>query len=116
MKEQFNEWLKQQAQVAGLQACGLRYPDQSTFTEVRDLGFTREGLENAWRGVADTFEVLKHQQSPALHLRWVFEQSVLDCLTRPDGIVLMVFTTRKPQELDVAGLQALFMEFQNRVP
>ena len=69
-------------------------------------------MENAWRCVADTFEVLKHHRSPALHLRWVFEQALLYCVFRPDGVCLMVFTTRKPQELDATGLQTMFEEFQ----
>ena len=37
----------------------------------------------------------------------------LEGLTRPDGICLMVFTTRKAPELDAAGLQAMFTEFQD---
>ena len=111
MNERLNQWLTQFAQVAGVQACAVRYPDQSTFTETREASFSREALENAWRCVADTFQVLKHYRAPALHLRWIFQHSLLYCLTRPDGICLLVFTTRKPQELDAPRLQSLFEEF-----
>lgn len=112
MKEQLNQWLTARAPVAGVQVCGLRHPDGTTFTERRELNFTPEAAENAWRCVADTFQVLKHHRLPALSLRWVFEASLLHCRMRPDGTCLMVFTTRKPQDLDLAALQALFDEFE----
>ncbi len=113
MKERLNQWLTERAGVAGVQACGLRHADHSTFTQVRAPDFAPEGVENAWRCVADTFQVLKHHRFPAVNLRWVFEHALLYCLTRPDGICLMVFTTRKAPELDAAGLQAMFTEFQD---
>jgi hypothetical protein len=111
MKDRFHQWLSQRASVTGILACALRFPDHTTRTEIRQSDFSREGIENAWRCVADTFQVLKHHRSPGVHLRWVFEQALLFCLTRPDDICLMVFTTSKAQELDVLGLQAMFDEF-----
>ncbi len=116
MKDQLNQWLSQRAQLAGLQACGLRHPDQTTFTEVREFEFTLEALENAWRCVADLYQVARHQDCPAAYLRWAFDQSNLYCLTRPDGTCLMAFTTPKASELDAAGLQALFEDFQKWEP
>jgi len=116
MKEQLNQWLSQHAQIAGIQACGLRHPDQTTFTEVREFEFTLEALENAWRCVADLFQVARHHGCPAAYLRWSFDQSNLYCLTRPDGTCLMAFVTPKPNELDSVGLQAMFEEFQHLEP
>jgi hypothetical protein len=116
MKDRFNQWLSQHAQVAGVQACALRYPDQTSFTEVRASNFSRDALENAWRCVADTFQVLKHYRVPAADLRWTFEHSLLYCLNRPDGVYLLAFTTRKAAELDAPGLQRLFVEFQEFAP
>ncbi len=113
MSEQLNQWLSQRAQVAGLQAAGLRYPDQTTFTEVREVEFTREALENAWRCVADLYQVARHQGCPASYLRWSFDQSNLYCLTRADGTCLMAFASPKASELDVAGLESLFEDFQH---
>lgn len=112
MKERLNQWLAERASVTGVQACGLRHADHSTFTQSRSTDFAPEALENGWRCVADTFQVLRHHRLPAVNLRWVFENSLLYCLTRPDGACLMVFTTRKAQDLDAAGLQAMFSEFQ----
>jgi hypothetical protein len=113
MKEHLHQWLSQRAEVPGVHACGLRFPDHTTSTHIREPSFPPDALENAWRTVADTFQVLKHHHLPAVNLRWVFEHALLYCLTRPDGTCLMVFTTRKAQELDAAGLQAMFVEFQS---
>ncbi len=112
MNQPLNQWLSRRAQVTGLQAAGLRHPDQTTFTELRELEFTREALENAWRCVDDLFQVARHQGHPATYLRWSFDQSHLHCLSRADGTCLMAFVTSKANELDVAGLEALFQDFQ----
>lgn len=113
MKEELHQWLSERAGVPGIQACGLRFSDHTTYTQIRESNFPSDALENAWRTVADTFHVFKHHRLPAVNLRWVFEHALLYCLTRPDGTCLMIFTTRKPQELDAAGLEAMFLEFQN---
>jgi hypothetical protein len=114
MKEQWNQWLLDQARVSGLHACGLRHADQSVFTLSCSPAFPPEHLDNAWRCVADTFQVLKHHRIPAVHLRWVFEHALFYCLNRSDGMGLMVFTSRKAQELDSDGLQKIFAQFLER--
>ncbi len=111
MSEQLMSWFSQRPPPAGAQATGLRYADQTTVTRITDPAFSREGIENAWRCVADTFQVLKHHHCEALRLRWRFEHSLLHCLAHPDGACLMVFTTSKLEELDTAGLEKLFREF-----
>jgi hypothetical protein len=116
MNDAFQQWFGQRASIAGVQVLGLRHLDQATSTRIEDPTFPIDGVENAWRCVADTFQVLQHRGCPAINLRWVFEHSLLYCLRRPDGACLMVFATPKAQELDAAGLQALFLEFQNLQP
>jgi len=111
MNEELNRWLSQRARIGGIQACGLRHPDQTTFTEVRELEFTREALENAWRCADDLFHVARHQGLPAAYVRWSFDQSSLHCLTRSDGTCLMAFISPKASELDVPGLEALLEDF-----
>ncbi|MBI5387383.1 MAG: hypothetical protein HZA90_22200 [Verrucomicrobia bacterium] len=113
MNDPLHQWLAERAQTPGVQACGLRYPDHTTVTHSTAPNFPPDALENAWRCVADTFQVLKHHRLPAVHLRWVFEHALLYCLTRPDGVCLTVFTSRKAQEVDAAALQAMFTEFQD---
>jgi hypothetical protein len=112
MTDEFHPWLSRSAQVRGLQAIGLRQADQSTLTVIQDPTFSSEGVENTWRCVADTYQVLKHHRCPVIHLRWSFEQSLLFCMMRPDGICLMILTTSRLEELDAAGLEAIFHEFQ----
>jgi hypothetical protein len=113
MSDSLQQWFSQHASVAGVQVLGLRQSDQTTATRIEDPSFSIEGVENAWRSVADTFEVLQHRGCAATQLRWVFEHSLLYCLRRPDGACLMAFATPKAREMDPAGLQALFLEFQN---
>jgi hypothetical protein len=112
MKEALSQWLSERPPLEGVQATGLRDADATTATRIADPSFAHEGVENAWRCVADTFEVLRHHHCEAYSLRWRFEHSALHCLLRPDGICLMVLTTSKLQELDLAGLENLFREFQ----
>ncbi len=112
MSPDFKTWLGRRAQVAGVQACGVRLGGETLAAEVWEPDFSHHGLESAWRCVVDTFQVLRYYQAPAFHLRWLFEQSQLHCLSRDDGACLMVFVTRKPHDLDAAGLEAMFAEFQ----
>jgi hypothetical protein len=112
MTDEFHAWLNRSAQMAGLQAIGLRQADQSTLTVIQDPTFASEGVENTWRCVADTYQVLKHHRCPGIHLRWSFGQSLLFCVARADGLGLMILTTSKLEELDATGLEAIFQEFQ----
>lgn len=112
MKDSLKEWLKQLANVAGVQACGLLFPDQTTFSQTSDAGFPLETLPNVWACVAETIRTAGGQRLPAGQLRWVYEHSLLQCLRRQDGVCLMVFCTRKPQQLDSAALQRLLAGFQ----
>lgn len=114
MNEPSNDWLARCVRVRGVWACGWRGPDHSLVAHTVAPDFPLERLEHAWRCVADTFQVLRHHRLPALCLRWTFEHALLFCLMRPEGTSLMVFTTRKPQDLDLEQLQALFDEFQSR--
>ena len=113
MNSSFNSWLKSNTQLPGITACAVRYPDKSTFTRVYSTDISEETAENALRCVADTFAALKNQKMPAQRLRWVFENSLLHCASRTDGVCLGIFTGKDPQTPAPDKLEKLIAEFQN---
>ena len=98
MKETFKEWMVQNPRVDGVLACGVRFPGVA--------------LENAWRCMADAYQVLTLHRLSAVRMRWVYETALLHCARRHDGIILGLFTSRNPDEVDAAGLEQLFASFE----
>jgi hypothetical protein len=113
MNNSFNSWLKTNTQLPGITACAVRYPDKSTFTRVYSTEISEETAENALRCVADTFSALKNQKFLGQRLRWVFENSLLHCVSRTDGVCLGIFTGKDPNAPAPDKLDRLISEFQN---
>ena len=111
-KERITDWLQAAPIVRGALVRGIRFPDQTFVSDVDARDFPAAGLEQAWRLVGDTFQVLNAQQFPATRLSWVYEQLVLHCVQRPDGTILGVFLSRKHFEPDIVGLNRMLTEFQ----
>ena len=78
---------------------GVRFADQTFVTDMDSRDFTANALEQAWRVVDDTFQVLSAQHFPPTRLSWVYERAVLHCVQRSDGAILGVFLTRKNAEV-----------------
>jgi len=112
-KEHILEWLRAAPTVRGLLMRGIRFPDQTFVSDMGAQDFPAGGLEQAWRLVGDTFQVLSAQQFPPTRLSWVYERMVLHCAQRPDGAILGVFLSRKNIEADTTGLSRLLGEFQS---
>ena len=112
MKDALNQWLRQCDPVTGVLACGVRHTDQTTATRAFDPAFSETALENAWRCVGDTLQVLKHHRLPTEQMRWTFENALLFCALRPDGACLAVFISNDPQAVDTGALERMFAEFQ----
>jgi len=113
MKEALNQWLGQQASLRGLLACGVRYPDETVFIPPGPASFPRENLEYSLRCMADTFQVLKLNQFPNEYIRWIYQNALLYCVRRGDGIFLGLFTSREPNSVDLDGLGRMLGEFPN---
>lgn len=111
MKEMLEEWLRQRALLKGLLACGIRYPDETIFVPSSRAGFPGENLEYSLRCMADTFQVLKLNHLPSEYVRWVYQNALLYCVRRGDGIFLGLFTSRDPESVDVEGLGKMLAEF-----
>jgi hypothetical protein len=111
MKEDYQRWLEQKAPVLGVLACGVRFTDKSSVTQSWSEEYPTEALENTWRCVADTFQVLKLNRLPGDRVLWVYEQALLYSDRRADGTCLGVFIKREADAVDQAGLEAIFHEF-----
>jgi hypothetical protein len=112
MKELFERWVGERARVPGVLACGLRFPDKSCFTQSWSPEYPVRYLEHAWRCASDAFQVLKINSFPNRHVRWVYEQALLYCARRDDGIYLGMFTAKDPQAFDANEIEGLIAEFR----
>ena len=85
---------------------------QTFISDVDARDFSASALEQAWRVVDDTFQVLTAQHFPPTKLSWIFERAALHCVQRPDGAILGIFLARKNVEVDTVALTRLLAEFQ----
>lgn len=111
-KAQITQWLRTALPARGALVRGIRFPDESFVSDLEVHGFPPTALEQAWRLVADTFQVLTAQHLPPTRLTWVHEKTVLHCVQRADGSIFGVFLSRKLEDADPAGLEKLLTEFQ----
>jgi len=111
-KEQITQWLRTYPTVRGSLVRGIRFADETFVSDVDARDFPATALEQAWRSVADTFQVLSAQHLPPTRLTWVHERTVLHCVQRADGAILGVFLSRKTTDADPVALDKLLAEFQ----
>lgn len=117
IKEIANRWLARNTRARGVHACGLRYPDQTTFNQAATTSFKSDLLDNAWNGAAATFKFLKQHGSDVDQMCWVYENFLLHCATRGDEICLGIFTSKNEEEFDAAAINRMLSEFKTlRVP
>lgn len=113
MKEQINQWFEQSVPFEGIQACCVRHVDQSSTSKSWADGFEDLALDNALRCASDVYQVLQFNKVPQGRLRWIYEQAMLHCERRSDGVCLGVFTLRDEQSFDRDGLDRMFSEFRS---
>jgi hypothetical protein len=116
VKEQLSRWLRTAPSVRNTLVRGIRFPDQTFVSDADARDFPAGALEQAWRLVGDTFQVLGAQHFPPTRLSWVYERSVLHCVQRADGAILGMFVARKNAEPDVETLNRLLTEFRELTP
>jgi len=112
LKEYITNWLHTTPTVRGALVRGVRFADETFVSDVDARDFPATALEQAWRLVADTFQVLSAQRLPPSRLTWVHERTVLHCVQRPDGAILGVFISRKVADTDAQALEKMLNEFQ----
>jgi hypothetical protein len=112
MKDLVKAWIIESPRVVGVLACGVGLPDKTTLTETYSRDFPAAALDNVWRCVADACQVLLLHRLPAARMRWVYENGLLHCVRRSDGLLLGLLTRRSPVEVDAAGLEQLIESFK----
>lgn len=112
IKERITQWLRGTPPVRGVLVRGIRFADQTFFCDFDSRDFPLSALEQAWRSVADTFDVLSAQRLPPTRLTWVYERAELHCVRRPDGAILGDFVGKKLTGADPEGLERLLAEFE----
>ena len=111
MKPLVERWLKEAPHIAGVLALGVQFADKSCASRSWTDALAVDGLDAAWRCVADVFPVLKLNRLPAARLRWIYERALLYCERREDGLWLGVLTARDSQGVDMEGLARLLEGF-----
>jgi hypothetical protein len=113
MKNTLNLWLSKNARISGVQACGVRYPDGSVFSQSWAPNFSLSELEKAWGIIGESFQVLQLNRLPQNRLRWVYSKTLLFGARRQDNICLGVFTTSDSHGLNLDTLESILSEFEH---
>ena len=116
MKEAVTEWLRHAPSVRGVMVRGLRFADQTIVCDVDSRDITVAALEQAYRSLADAFQLLLANQIMPLRLAWSYESTGLYCARRADKTILGAFASAKTGETDFSGLNGQLAEFQNMNP
>ena len=111
IKETTNRWLARNTKAKGVLACGVRYPDQTTFNQT-SANFPQAALDNSWNCVASTFQFLKQNQNDVDQMCWVFEKHLLYCAMRNDEVCLGIFTSKNEEEYDPVVVNRMISEFK----
>lgn len=110
-KQRITDWLRTTTPVTGALVRGIRFADQTFVCDFDSRDFPMSALEQAWRSVADTFQVLSAQHLPPSRLTWIYERALLHCVRRQDGAILGVFVSKKITATDRAALDRALEEF-----
>ena len=111
LKKRIVEWLRHTPSVRGALVRSIRFADETFVSDSTSPDFPAGALEQAWRSVTDTFQVLAAQRLSATRLTWVYERAILHCARREDGAIFGVFVSRREANADEVGLNRLMSEF-----
>ncbi|HNQ73107.1 MAG TPA: hypothetical protein PKN95_05835 [Verrucomicrobiota bacterium] len=111
-KERILEWLRATPPGRGMLVRGIRFNDATFFSDVDAREFPVSALEQAWRIVADTFQVLSAQRLPPMRLSWTHERIILYCARRDDGTIFGTFVSRRAADFDLSALHKMLTDFQ----
>lgn len=109
--EQITKWLRSTRAPRGTIVRGVRFEDGSFISDVDTKDYPALALEQGWRVVSDTFQVLAAQRIPPTRLSWTYEKAVLHCVRRHDGVILGILVMRKSADLDTPGMNKMLADF-----
>src|SRR4051794_7375804 len=90
----FTSWLSENKTVAGLLALVVSAPGQSALIEECSASFPGTSFDTGWRCLAETISVLQINDFPTGCFRFIFEQALVHCERREDGVCIGVFASR----------------------
>ena len=108
---QFPPWLAAKKTVAGLIALVVYVPGQPALIETCASSVPGTSFDNAWRSLAETIPVLQLNEFPTACFRFVFQQALVHCERRKDGICIGVFALHGQTRLPPGQLDRLLAEF-----
>ena len=111
MKDTVKHWMVQNPRAQDLLAYGVRFPDKTSINESFSRDFPIVAMENAWRCIADAYQVLTLHRFPVARMRWIYEQALLTCVRRNDGIILGLFLVPGSGERGDQDVEKLFSQF-----
>jgi hypothetical protein len=111
MSDLINRWFGRAARLQGTLAYGMRYSNATTFSHTWESRLSESVLNDLWNRLAPMAAIAAQEDQPET-LRWTFNGALVVGTMRPDGMMLFMLTSRKPDELDATGLQRLLSEFR----
>jgi hypothetical protein len=112
-KQQITRWLQSLPAMRGSLVRGVRFPDETFVSDFDSRDFPVTALEQAWRSVSDTYQVLSAQQLPPSRLTWIYERTILLCVMRGDGTIFGMFVAKKGSGANQPEFDRLLTEFQS---
>ena len=107
----FSTWLAAKKTVAGLLALVVYVPGQAALIETCGSSTPHTNFEHAWRSLSEAIPVLQLNDFPTASFRFVFEQALIHCERRQDGVCIGVFARHGQTRLPPAQLERLQAEF-----
>lgn len=111
-KEALSEWLRRAPSSPGALVRAVWFPDQTITCDVDARDFSAAALEEAARANAEGFQALQGLPDAPGRLSWFYERAAVHCAPRAGGSVLLVVTTARVGERELAGVDALGAEFR----
>src|SRR4051812_34422251 len=103
MTETLKQWLEKNSKAPGVLGFAVQSADKTSTARSSGAEISVEALEKAWRSVLEAIPVLQLNDLPTARIRWVFQQGIVHCERRRDGVSLGIFTSKspdKPEEVD----------------
>lgn len=113
--EKLTNWLRAVPTIRGALLRGIRFADETFVSDIDAREFPATAMDQAWRNISDTFQVLSAQRMPPDRLTWQHEKTSVHCARRPDGAILAIFISRKSPDVDTMALEKMLLEFQSLV-
>lgn len=114
-REQYKEWLAQNAQGHGLAGCAIGFSNKTWLCASLSDTLEIPVMETAMRCISDTFEVANLHHVPSLEQKWTFEKTVLFCARRPDKTFIAIFSSHT-DDVDLTRIRQMIDDFKSFQP